>query len=102
MALKDLEIMIEQEKIVALEVSLAENLEICVKQGDVAVYIHPEKVRDLLDALVLTLRAGSMINRRVEEVKRGRDNQRNNRQVPDQGCTGRDQWEGSVRRAESV
>ena len=98
MALEDLKIVIEQEKVPGLEVGLTDKLNLYITHPDAHVTVEPSKVRELLDALVLTLRAASMAHRRREEVKRGRDNQRNNRQVPDQGCPSSDQRPRDVRR----
>ena len=90
MGLEKVKVEIDNGDLSPLEVGLDEDLSISVCQLHKSIHIDPKKVRDFMDALVLTLRAGSMVYRRREEVKHERNNQRNHDQVPEARRSRRD------------
>ena len=86
MALDEVKIPIKQDGHSDLVVGLTHGDSVCIEQNGVQVFIHPKHIGELGDAIALASRALAMIERRAkmtkaQEVNRGRDNQRNQRQV---------------------
>ena len=87
MALDEVKIPIKQDGRSSLTVGIAHGDSVYIEQEGDRVYVYPNHIGDLGDAIALASRALAMIERRAkmtkaQEVNRGRDNQRNQRQVP--------------------
>jgi len=87
MALDEVKIPIKQDGRSSLTVGIANGDCVYIEQQDARVFVYPNHVGDLGDAIALASRALAMIERRAkitkaQEVNRGRNNQGNQRKVP--------------------
>jgi len=87
MALDEVKIPIKQEGHSGLTVGIARGDSVYIEQDGDRVFVYPNHVGDLGDAIALASRALAMIERRAkmakaQEVNRGRNNQGNQRKVP--------------------
>jgi len=87
MALDEVKIPIKQDGRGSLTVGIAHGDSVYIEQDGDRVFVYPNHVGDLGDAIALASRALAMIERRAkiakaQEVNRGRNNQGNQRKVP--------------------